>query len=126
MYFFLNFCYQRLRSIEKNFQKYIIDVKFLKESIPCVIYRLATRGFPNLKMSKNRFFFIIRHLISRIFVIFLHVKTFVFSLFSSPNNNFDVPFRPTKYKKTKNAFEFPAKTRVNMVMLHVYVFYTLI
>ena len=69
-----------LKSIEKNFQKYIIDVKFLKESIPRV--RLATRDFPNLKMTKNRFFFIIRYLISRIFVIFfMHVKTFGCSLF---------------------------------------------
>ena len=48
--------------MEKNFQK------FLKESIPGV--RLATRGFPNLKILKNRFFSIIRYLIIRIFVIF--------------------------------------------------------
>ena len=79
---------------------------------------LATPGYPNLKMPKNRYFFIIRYLISRIFVIFfMHVRIFVFSLFSSPNNNFDVywPFRPAKCKKIKNAFEFPAKTRVNIV-----------
>ena len=63
------FCYQRLRLIVKNFEEYIIDVKFLKESIYDV--RLATRGSPNLKMPKNRFFFIIRYLICCIFVIFL-------------------------------------------------------
>ena len=44
----------------------------------------------------------------------MYVKTFVFSLFSSPNNNFDV-FRPSKCKKNKNAFEFPAKTRVSII-----------
>ena len=62
--FFLQFLHQMLKSIEKNFQKYMIDVKFLKESIPGV--RSATRGFPNLKMPKNQFFFIIRYLISHI------------------------------------------------------------
>ena len=83
--FFLHVLLRKAQIDRKKFsKKYIIDVKFLKESIPDV--RLATRGFPNLKMPRNRFFFIIRYLISRIFVIFFtHVKTFVFSLFSSPN-----------------------------------------
>ena len=66
---FFNFCYQRLKSIEKKFSKCIIDVRFLKKSIPGV--GLATRGFPNLKMLRNRFFFIIGFLISSIFKFFL-------------------------------------------------------
>ena len=93
-------------------------MKFLKESIPGVI--LATRGLTNLKMSKNRFFFIIQYLISRIFVIFfMHVKTFVFSLFSSPNNNFDVywPFIPAKCKKTKNYFWSDKKENKNFIII---------
>ena len=81
-----------------------MDVKYLKELIPGV--RLATRVFPNLKMSKNRFFFIIRYLIRRIFqIIFIGAKTVDFILFSSLNDDFYVyrPFRPTKYRKTKTA-----------------------
>ena len=50
--FFLQLLHQMLKSIEKNFQKYIIDVTFLKESIPGV--KLATQGFPNLKFRKSR------------------------------------------------------------------------
>ena len=50
----------------------------------------------------------------------MHIKTFIFSLFSSPNNNFDVSIdllnpQNAKTPKMHLNFEFPAKTRVNIV-----------
>ena len=103
--FFCNVCCQRLRSIEKNFWKYIIDV--LKESIPGI--RLAIRGFPNLKMPKNRFFFIVRYIIRRIFLIFFYAcKNLCFQSIFKPQQYIWCVytfFRPAKCKKKiKNAF----------------------
>ena len=49
--FFGDVVYQRLRSKETIFQKYIFDVTFLKESMPGV--GLAIKAFANLQILKN-------------------------------------------------------------------------
>ena len=101
--FFCNFCYQRLKSIEKKCRKFTMDVKFFKQSIFGVT--LATQGFPNLKIPKTVFFhYSISHS--------SHFKNFFYAC----KNLFLVYFQvPKIISINANVLEFPAKTRVNIV-----------